>query len=153
MRFIALVALATSATHLAAQPQPAGDGAAPRSHPEEVAWMDEGERGYLYRRFPGGQRLYYSDRDPPGKSTCNDGCAAAWPPVPAPPDARPVGPWSVIVRQDGTRQWALKGHPVYTRFHDSPAEPSGDGLEGVWHVLPYIPRERVAACAAAPGTC
>lgn len=115
--------------------------------------MDEGERGYLYRRFPGGQRLYFTDRDRLGVSTCYDGCAAAWPPVPAPADARPVGPWTVIVRKDGTRQWALRGRPVYTRFHDAPDNPIGDGYEGVWHVLPYIARARVAACVAAPGTC
>jgi predicted lipoprotein with Yx(FWY)xxD motif len=155
MRLVAptLLIVTAWATQLSAQPTASGDGAAPPTHPEEVAWMDEGEQGYLYRRFPGGQRLYYNDRDPRGRSTCYEGCAAAWPPVPAPADAKPVGPWSVVVRKDGSRQWALKGRPIYTRFHDSPEKPTADGYEGVWHVLPYISRERVAACAAAPGTC
>lgn len=150
---LALTIAAAAATPAMAQQPAAQDGAAPRSHPEEVAWMDEGERGYVYRRFPGGERLYYNDRDPPGRSTCYEGCAAAWPPVPAPADARAVGPWTVIVRKDGSRQWALRGRPVYTRFHDAPDQPTADGLEGVWHVVPYVSRARVAACTAAPGTC
>jgi predicted lipoprotein with Yx(FWY)xxD motif len=107
------------------------------SHPGEVALVDEGSRGTVYRRFPGGQRLYTFDRDPPGQSSCNYGCSSAWPPVPAPSDAAPVGDWSIVVRADGTRQWALKGKPVYTRFHDAPDKPGGDGLEGVWRLIPY----------------
>ena len=144
MRTALITLLVAAAAPVAASAQPAPSGAdSPPNHPEEVAWMDEGEQGYVFRRFPGGQRLYVFDKDPPGKSVCNGGCAAAWPPVPAPKDARNVGPWSIIVRQDGTRQWALKGRPVYTRFHDSPAAPAGDGLYGQWRIVPYVSRARV----------
>ena len=37
-------------------------------HPGEVALIEE-DKGYAYRHFPSGLRLYYSDRDPPGSST------------------------------------------------------------------------------------
>src|SRR5687768_14371033 len=74
------------------------------SHPAEVALVDEGQRGSVYRRFPSGQRLYVFDLDPRGRSTCNGGCALAWPPVPAPDDASTTGDWTIIKRADGTRQ-------------------------------------------------
>lgn len=114
--------------------------AARPSHPEEVALVDEGERGSVYRRFPGGQRLYTYDRDRPGRSNCDQGCVGGWLPVPAPADAVNVGRWSVVVRRDGSRQWALDGRPVYTRFHDAPDQPMGDGFHGVWRLVPYMPQ-------------
>jgi predicted lipoprotein with Yx(FWY)xxD motif len=104
-------------------------------YPEEVALSEEGANGWVYRRFPGGQRLYFHDLDKDGKSACNGACNGAWRPVPAPPDAVPKGLWTAIVRDDGSRQWAYKGHPVYTLYHDDPAAPGGDGQAGVWHLL------------------
>lgn len=107
------------------------------SHPAEVAFVGEGERGYVYRRFPTGERLYVSDNDTDGRSACTGGCASAWPPVYAPAGAKPVGEWTIVVRSDGARQWALRGKPVYTRFHDSPDIATGDGIGGVWHLVGY----------------
>ena len=45
-------------------------------------------------------------------------CVALWPPVLAPKDAKKVGKWSVIQREDGTDQWAYDGYPVYTSVLD-----------------------------------
>jgi predicted lipoprotein with Yx(FWY)xxD motif len=106
-------------------------------YPEEVALSQEGKAGWVYRRFPGGQRLYFSDLDKDGKSVCNKGCDGAWTPVYAPPNSGPKGLWTVIVRDDGSHQWAYKGRPMYTLYHDDPAAPGGDGQEGVWHILPF----------------
>lgn len=109
-----------------------------QDHPGEVAFVDEGAKGFVYRRFPTGERLYTYDRDPPGQSTCNYGCMSAWPPVLAKPDAASMGDWTIVTRFDGKRQWALKGKPVYTRFHDSPDVSTGDGIDGVWHLVDYV---------------
>ena len=104
-------------------------------YPEEVALIQEGSKGWVYRRFPGGQRLYFYDLDKNGSSACNKGCDGAWTPVYAPPNSVPKGLWTVIVRDDGSRQWAYKGRPLYTLYHDDPAAPAGDGQGGVWHIL------------------
>jgi predicted lipoprotein with Yx(FWY)xxD motif len=136
---LSLILLCAVASPLAAQETTTAIAKKLPSHPTEVALMDEGARGTVYRRFPSGERLYTSDRDPVGQSRCNVGCSSAWPPVPAPADAAPVGDWTIVGRSDGTRQWALKGKPVYTRFHDAPDQPTGDGLEGVWRLVPYTP--------------
>jgi predicted lipoprotein with Yx(FWY)xxD motif len=65
-----------------------------------------------------GKTLYTYDKDPVGQSTCVDECAKTWPPMPALANAMPFGDWSVIARPDGSRQWALKGKPLYTYVKD-----------------------------------
>lgn len=108
------------------------------AHPSEVAFVEEGAKGHVYRKFPTGERLYVSDNDVNGQSSCIGGCATAWPPVYAPADAEPVGEWTVVRRIDGKTQWALAGRPVYTRFHDSAEVATGDGVDGVWHIVDYV---------------
>ncbi len=45
-------------------------------------------------------------------------CAAAWPPVFASDDAKPVGKWTIVDRLDGRKQWAYDGWSLYTSFLD-----------------------------------
>src|ERR1041384_4545025 len=92
-------------------------------YPAEVALQEAGAKGYVFVRFPGAQRLYTYDQDRAGRSFCNEGCDSAHPPVLAPADAKLLGEWSVIRRDSGQLQWAYRGHPVYTLFHDSPNGP------------------------------
>jgi len=85
-----------------------------------------------------GMTLYTFDKDPAGtgKSVCNGPCAANWPPLAAGSDAQPGGDYSVIVRDDGSRQWAFKGKPLYYWSKDQkPGDRTGDGFNGVWHVV------------------
>jgi predicted lipoprotein with Yx(FWY)xxD motif len=79
--------------------------------------------------------LYTYDRDEPGRSNCNNACAKTWPPVAVSSNATAVGDWSPIVRPDTSKQWAYKGKPVYTYSHDRPGQTTGDGVDGVWHVV------------------
>ncbi|PXW95490.1 putative lipoprotein with Yx(FWY)xxD motif [Sphaerotilus hippei] len=82
-----------------------------------------------------GMTLYTFDRDGAGRSACNGDCAQKWPPLTAAADAKPTGDYSVVLRDDGSRQWAYKGKPLYTWFKDQkPGDTSGDGVNGVWHV-------------------
>jgi predicted lipoprotein with Yx(FWY)xxD motif len=83
-----------------------------------------------------GKPLYTFDKDEAGKSNCVDRCATAWPPLAAPAGAKPVGKWSVITRPDGSSQWAIDGKPVYTFVRDSGTTATGDGMGGVWHLVP-----------------
>lgn len=106
-----------------------------------------------------GMTLYTFDRDGGGKSACNAQCATNWPPLMAPADVNPghswamvtrdplmpptfvpsmsgSGPWTVITRDDGGKQWAYMGKPVYAFARDQkPGDTTGDGfLNGAWHV-------------------
>ena len=83
--------------------------------------------------------LYSYDRDEKDKSNCTGACATAWPPLPAPANAKPVGKWTVVNRADGKKQWAFDGKPVYTYARDTEGVATGDGAGGVWHLLPTTP--------------
>ena len=77
-----------------------------------------------------GMTLYIFVRDEPGKSNCNGPCAEAWPPLMADAGADAADKFSVITREDGSKQWAYKDKPLYLWSRD---EKSGDTMgEGVF---------------------
>jgi len=86
---------------------------------------------------PNGMTLYTFDRDAmgSGKSVCNGPCATNWPPLMASAGDSGSGEWTVITRDDGSRQWAYKGKPVYYWAKDSkPGDRTGDGFNNAWRL-------------------
>lgn len=84
-----------------------------------------------------GMTVYTFDKDTAGsgKSACNDGCAEMWPPVPVTGDSV-AAPYSIVTRDDGTKQLAYKGKPLYLYAKDAkPGERKGDKVMDVWHVV------------------
>jgi predicted lipoprotein with Yx(FWY)xxD motif len=84
-----------------------------------------------------GMTLYTFDRDTtPGKSACNGTCATNWPPLFVADGAGASGDWSIITRDDGKKQWAYKGRPIYLWAKDTkPGDKTGEGMAGnTWHV-------------------
>jgi predicted lipoprotein with Yx(FWY)xxD motif len=45
-------------------------------------------------------------------------CADVWPPVIATANSVPVGKWTIIKRENSSRQWAHDGYPLYTSILD-----------------------------------
>jgi len=87
---------------------------------------------------PNGMTLYVFDKDTAdsGKSVCNGQCATNWPPLMATDADKPTGDYMVITRDDGKKQWAMKGKPLYYWAKDSkPGDMTGDGLMNAWHVI------------------
>ena len=82
-----------------------------------------------------GMTLYVFDKDSAGKSACNGPCAGNWPPLMATAASTPMGDYTIITRDDGTKQWAYKGRALYAWKKDSkPGDITGDGfLNGAWH--------------------
>jgi predicted lipoprotein with Yx(FWY)xxD motif len=82
-----------------------------------------------------GMTLYTYDNDKePGKSSCVAQCLANWPAVAAAASAKPMGSWTIIIRDDGSKQLAYKGKPLYTFAHDAkPGDVTGDGRGKIWH--------------------
>jgi predicted lipoprotein with Yx(FWY)xxD motif len=81
---------------------------------------------------PDGKPLYTFARDSaPGKSACNGACATAWPPLAAAADAKADGDWTVVTRDDGSKQWAYKGKPLYAYAKDS-AGAAATGVSDNW---------------------
>lgn len=83
-----------------------------------------------------GMTLYTFDKDTAGKSACNGKCAENWPPALASDGAKPMGAWTLVARDDGLKQWALNGKPVYAFVKDAKAgDKAGDGfMNGAWHL-------------------
>lgn len=82
-----------------------------------------------------GMTLYTFDKDAvgSGKSVCNGPCAKIWPPLMAGADAAPSGDYSLVTRDEGGRQWAYKGKPLYLWSKDQkPGDKTGDGFNKVW---------------------
>lgn len=83
-----------------------------------------------------GMTLYTFDKDAEGKSACNGPCATNWPVLKAEASDKADGGYSIITRDDGSKQWAYKGKPLYTFAKDQKAgDIMGDGfLNGAWHL-------------------
>jgi predicted lipoprotein with Yx(FWY)xxD motif len=84
---------------------------------------------------PNAMTLYTFDRDVAGsgKSVCNGPCATNWPPLLASDADKAKGDYTVITRDDGKKQWAFKGKPLYHWIKDSkPGDKTGDGVNNVW---------------------
>src|SRR6204780_1251749 len=61
-----------------------------------------------------GMSLYTFDNDKePNKSACAGNCLNNWPVLKADAADKDMGDWKVITRDDGSKQWAYKGKPLY----------------------------------------
>jgi predicted lipoprotein with Yx(FWY)xxD motif len=82
-----------------------------------------------------GMTLYTFDKDADGKSNCAGRCLMNWPALVAEANAANMGDWTVVTRDDGSKQWAYKGKPLYTFVKDmKPGDTTGDNVGMVWHV-------------------
>ena len=83
-----------------------------------------------------GMTLYTFDKDAAGKSNCNGKCAENWPPLKADGTSQPSGNWSVVTRDDGSKQWAYNGKPLYGWVKDQkPGDTTGNGVNNnTWHI-------------------
>lgn len=85
-----------------------------------------------------GMTVYTFDNDAAnsGKSSCNGPCAKIWPPLMANASDKAAGDFTLVTRDDGSKQWAHKGKPLYLFEKDSkPGEMTGDKVKDVWHVV------------------
>lgn len=110
-------------TTLAACSSMAGGGAAPAKVADGVL------------TGPNGMTLYTFDKDvaDSGKSACNGPCAINWPPLAVMEGERVSGEYRVIIREDGKKQLAFKGKPLYYWIKDQkPGDKTGEGVNNLW---------------------
>jgi predicted lipoprotein with Yx(FWY)xxD motif len=85
-----------------------------------------------------GHSLYTFDNDVPGSGTsvCNPPCSNIFPPYTVADKEMSKGGFAFVIRQDGSRQWAYKGRPLYRFYADEkPGDQGGDGMNrNLWHV-------------------
>jgi len=88
-----------------------------------------------------GSVVYTYDKDTKGGApTCTGSCAEAWPPVTGTPKAGPAdtfpGTFGVVKGAGGVEQITYDGLPLYTFKGAKPLSVAGNGVGGVWHVVP-----------------
>jgi predicted lipoprotein with Yx(FWY)xxD motif len=97
---------------------------------------------------PNGMTLYTFDKDSTDKSACSGGCLAVWPAMVARDAATLKAPFTAIARDDGSKQVAFQGKPLYLYAADQKVgDATGDKSGGVWHVV-----RQGAKTGAAPST-
>jgi len=75
-----------------------------------------------------------------GDSDCNGSCAEIWPPLFADLGAIATGNYSIISRDDGSRQWAYLGAPLYFFVNDADSsDVNGDQVGDIWHLARTAP--------------
>jgi predicted lipoprotein with Yx(FWY)xxD motif len=122
-----LLALAASAT-LAACASMSGESLTPFTKANDGALAGNNNMT-LY--------TYSKDVVGSGKSVCNGMCAANWPPLLVEGSPAVAGSYSIITRDDGKKQLAFKGMPLYFYAKDvKPGDKIGDGRsEGAWRII------------------
>jgi predicted lipoprotein with Yx(FWY)xxD motif len=83
-----------------------------------------------------GMTLYHYERDTTGKtSTCNGKCTESWVPLAATAEAKAIGDFTVINRDDGSKMWAYRYRPLYTSPADkAPGEANGTATTLQWRI-------------------
>lgn len=117
----------TAAASPSAEASPTGSDSSSSDYPLKAA-----TGGYLTGKD--GLSLYVFANDSTGKSACNGQCSSAWPPYEA-DDAAEVktegasGTLSIITRDDGSKQLAYNGAPLYYFGGDKAAgDTNGSGI-------------------------
>ncbi|MBN3771370.1 MULTISPECIES: hypothetical protein [Burkholderia] len=85
-----------------------------------------------------GMTVYTFDKDKAnaGTSACTGQCESFWPPYKASATDVPVGPYTIVKREDGSPQWAYKGKPLYFFSKDmKQGDRNGDNFKDMWHVV------------------
>jgi predicted lipoprotein with Yx(FWY)xxD motif len=90
-----------------------------------------------------GMTLYTFKKDKTGESMCVDKCAKNWPPLTIAEGTQPMagseipGKLGQIERKDDTYQVTYNSMPLYHFAGDSkPGDMNGQGMGGVWSVVP-----------------
>ena len=103
-----------------------------------------------------GKTLYVFTVDTAGKSNCSGDCLTSWPAlasdaVPTLGEGLDAEDFSTIIRDDGSKQVAFYGLPLYYFAGDTaPNQTNGQGVGGKWFVVDAEGKMIGAAASAAP---
>jgi predicted lipoprotein with Yx(FWY)xxD motif len=123
---------------VACTPQTGGGSALPGTGSIEVTVSHTSAGDAL--AGPNGKTLYTYANDTGSTSTCNGGCADAWPPLlgdgaAVVPGEGVSGTFGTTTRDDGTKQVTHNGQPLYYYASDAVAgDAKGEGVGGVWSI-------------------
>jgi predicted lipoprotein with Yx(FWY)xxD motif len=127
-------------THLAPAPRASGDQVSFPPVGTTIMVVQKSAVGYVLAEANNQVVYTYAKDSKNGAPTCTGSCAAAWPPVTGVPKAGPAdtfpATFGVVKGAGGVEQITYNGYPLYTFKGARPLSTAGNGLGGVWHVVP-----------------
>ena len=98
-----------------------------------------------------GLTLYTYEKDEAGKSNCTGDCIKDWIPVHPIANAKPIHNWTIVSREDGSKQWAHNGKPLYLSIKDKEGgDVMGLGNDPNFHPVGIQPFAGLAFTARLP---
>jgi predicted lipoprotein with Yx(FWY)xxD motif len=104
-----------------------------------VLIVQKSDLGYVLAEANGLVVYTYGNDKKGGSPTCTGSCASLWPPVTGNPkslsaDTLP-GTLGTVSDANGAKQVTYNGYPLYTYKGAKPLTTSGNGVDGLWHVI------------------
>jgi predicted lipoprotein with Yx(FWY)xxD motif len=96
--------------------------------------------GWVMAKADGIVVYIYGKDSKGGPPTCTGSCASVWAPVTGMPKAGPAdnfpGTFGLVTGAGGVKQITYDGYPLYTLVGAPVLSTKGNGIGGVWHVVP-----------------
>jgi predicted lipoprotein with Yx(FWY)xxD motif len=106
---------------------------------ETVLIVQRSKLGYVLALANGDVVYTYGNDKQGGSPSCTSSCAALWPAVTGIPmtnaGEKLPGTLGVVTMANGAKQITYNGYPLYTFKSEAPLATSGDGVDGLWHVI------------------
>ena len=131
---------ASAKPHHSVAPQPSSGTVTFPSVGTTILIVQHSALGYVLAEASGQVLYTYAKDTKGGAPTCTGSCASAWPPATGSPQAGPAdhfpGTFGLVKGAGGVGQITYNGYPLYTFKGAKPLSTAGNGIGGVWHVIP-----------------
>jgi predicted lipoprotein with Yx(FWY)xxD motif len=106
---------------------------------DTVLIVQQSKLGYVLALANGDVVYTYGNDKPGGQPTCTSSCAAIWPAVTGIPMTNSgetlPGKLGTVTTSNGAKQVTYNGYPLYIFKAGKPLQVTGNGMDGLWHVV------------------
>jgi predicted lipoprotein with Yx(FWY)xxD motif len=106
---------------------------------DTVLIVQKSNLGYILALADGDVVYTYGNDKQGGSPTCTSSCASIWPAVTGIPitngEEKLPGTLGVVTMANGAKQITYNGYPLYIFKSEKPLATSGEGVDGLWHVI------------------
>jgi len=106
---------------------------------DTVLIVQRSKLGYVLALANGDVVYTYANDKQGGSPTCTSSCAVTWPPVTGIPmtnaGEKLPGTLGVVTMANGGKQITYDGYPLYIFKSELPLATTGEGVDGLWHVI------------------
>ena len=106
---------------------------------DTVLIVQRSKLGYVLALANGDVVYTYGNDKQGGSPSCTSACAALWPAVTGIPmtnsGEKLPGTLGVVTAANGAKQITYNGYPLYIFKSEKPLATTGQGVDGLWHVI------------------